>query len=119
MDKNDKQMRKLDPRILSSLKKLQTSFQIFCSKRHPHRDKAEYVIPVLKESNEKIKICMECKKLLAYAAGKKIACPLEPEQSCRDCPQPCFKPEKYDRMATVMRDSGIAKFLERIKTWFG
>ncbi|MCE5324989.1 MAG: nitrous oxide-stimulated promoter family protein [Planctomycetaceae bacterium] len=52
-------------------------------------------------------LCGECSDLLAYARERLARCPLDPKPKCKTCKVHCYQPPQRQRIADVMRFSGI------------
>ncbi|MCX8125266.1 MAG: nitrous oxide-stimulated promoter family protein [Spirochaetes bacterium] len=54
-----------------------------------------------------LELCDECKKLLLYAASKRIICPYDPKPACKDCTTHCYAEPNRSMIREVMRYSGM------------
>ncbi len=52
-------------------------------------------------------LCPECSDLLAYARERLARCPFDPKPKCKACKVHCYQPPYRQRIADVMRFSGI------------
>ena len=70
---------------------LQHFIEVYCRNKHGWKDG----------------LCDECADLMAYAAGRLAACPLDPKPACKDCKIHCYAPEYRTRIVKVMKFSGM------------
>jgi len=93
--------------------------QIYCDgKHHVQKSKvtgsgkvAQYVDPL------NLTLCDDCKKLLLYAASKRIICPYNPKPACKDCTTHCYAEPNRSKIREVMRYSGMRMIL-RGSIWY-
>ena len=52
-------------------------------------------------------VCPECRRLLAYGIGMRLACPHHPKPMCKKCENQCYKGEYKARIREIMKFSGI------------
>lgn len=53
-----------------------------------------------------VRLCPECRELLAYATDRRRRCPLDPKPACKHCPVHCYRPVSRDHIRKIMRFSG-------------
>ncbi|MGB4268513.1 MAG: nitrous oxide-stimulated promoter family protein [Spirochaetota bacterium] len=83
--------------------------QIYCNGKHNVRKSkvkgygkiAQYIDPL------NVELCDDCKKLLLYAASKRIICPYDPKPACKDCTTHCYAEPNRSKIREVMRYSGM------------
>lgn len=82
---------------------------IYCTYKH----RAEPKLPAaLKSFNvagiagRELRLCEDCRKLLAHAFRKRSACPMDPKPACRHCPEHCYHPTYRRQIREVMKYSG-------------
>jgi len=88
--------------------------QIYCDGKHyVQKSKvtgngkvAQYVDPL------NLILCYDCKKLLLYAASKRIICPYNPKPACKDCTTHCYAEPNRSKIREVMRYSGMRMILK-------
>jgi hypothetical protein len=54
-----------------------------------------------------VSLCDDCKKLLLYAASKRMICPYDPKPACKDCTTHCYAEPNRSKIRQVMRYSGM------------
>lgn len=88
---------------------------IYCTGKHYDREKKPF------HSSGKIAsymntlhviVCDDCKKLLRYAASKRIICPYTPKPACKDCAAHCYAEPNRNKIREIMRYSGIRQILK-------
>lgn len=57
-------------------------------------------------------LCDDCKKLLLYAASKRMICPYDPKPACKDCTTHCYAEPNRSKIREVMRYSGMRMILK-------
>ncbi|MEJ5362730.1 MAG: nitrous oxide-stimulated promoter family protein [Spirochaetota bacterium] len=83
--------------------------QIYCNGKHTAQKSkakgngkiAQYIDPL------NVVLCDDCKKLLLYAASKRIICPYDPKPACKDCTTHCYAEPNRSKIREVMRYSGM------------
>lgn len=83
--------------------------KIFCEELHNERDKKQVKFSgKIKEylSGYSMILCADCKNLLLYSAGKRIACQFYPKPMCKKCITPCYKEDCRAKIKDVMKFSG-------------
>lgn len=82
---------------------------IYCEERH---EGAERRCVVLKTHDvdaihgRPLRLCSECRNLLAHAFTKRTHCPFDPKPACKRCPLHCYAPKYREQIQRVMRYSG-------------
>ncbi len=56
---------------------------------------------------KEVLVCPECKKLLAYGIGMRMACPHDPKPMCKKCENQCYKGECKTKIKEIMKFSGM------------
>ncbi len=88
---------------------LATFIGVYCREKHSREKKAEV------KPGEKLRgyigeipggLCPDCRKLLFYAAGRRLRCPHEPKPSCKRCQTHCYRGPCREKIKAVMRFSG-------------
>jgi len=82
---------------------------IWCEGHHGDREREPWSPPQrLREVFDEPlpELCFECGATLAYAVGRRVACPYDPKPACKHCPTPCYREEQRERMRAIMRYSG-------------
>ncbi len=88
---------------------------IYCEGKHADKPKTEvrgngkvamYVDPL------NLMVCEDCKKLLLYAASKRIICPYDPKPACKDCTSHCYAEPNRTKIRQVMRYSGMRMIMK-------
>lgn len=51
-------------------------------------------------------LCEPCRRVLGYAIGQRLLCPLDPKPTCKKCPTPCYRDEHRRSIRRIMRHSG-------------
>ncbi len=99
-----------DNAIIHDIGILGKFIHIYCSGKHQGMSKsrvkgngkvAQYV------NSLDIELCDDCKKLLLYAASKRIICPYHPKPACKDCATHCYAEPNRSKIRQVMRYSGM------------
>ncbi|MEW6527803.1 MAG: nitrous oxide-stimulated promoter family protein [Spirochaetota bacterium] len=88
--------------------------QIYCNGKHNTRKSkvkgngkiAQYI------DGLNVELCDDCKKLLLYAASKRIICPYDPKPACKDCTTHCYAEPNRSKIRQVMRYSGMRMILK-------
>ncbi len=108
-------MKKNSNDVAHDIRILGKFISIYCEGKHPDATKsvvkgsgkiALYVDPL------EVTVCNECKKLLLYAASKRILCPYNPKPACKDCTTHCYGEPYRSKIREVMRYSGIRMILK-------
>lgn len=103
-------MKKNHDKIAHDIGVLGKFIAIYCGGKHSDRQKysvsatgkiSQYVDPL------NVILCQECKKLLLYAASKRILCPYNPKPACKDCTTHCYAEPYRNTIRQVMRYSGM------------
>jgi hypothetical protein len=82
---------------------------IYCRERH-EGPKAPFSLKQLDVSQiekKEILLCQDCKRLLAYGIGMRLACPHDPKPMCKRCEDQCYKGEYKKKIREIMKFSGI------------
>ena len=56
---------------------------------------------------KEVLVCRECKQLLAYGIGMRLACPHDPKPMCKKCESQCYKGEYKEKIREIMKFSGM------------
>ncbi len=97
-------------KIQRDIETLSQFIRIYCENNHQHQAKA----PVkasgrIKDylSDPPLKLCRDCRKLLLYAASKRMICPYDPKPSCKRCSTHCYADGFREAIREVMKFSGL------------
>ncbi len=95
------------------LKLLATFVRIFCQAHHHAAPREPFALPGYwpRPNAKPVKLCADCRKLLAHAVVMRTRCALDPKPACRKCPVHCYGPKYRAQMREVMRYSGRALVL--------
>lgn len=82
---------------------------VYCHDRHQHVERSPVVlkthdVPTI--YGKELRLCEECRKLLAHSFVKRALCPLDPKPACKQCPAHCYAPKYRARIRDVMKYSG-------------
>ncbi|MGQ9842829.1 MAG: nitrous oxide-stimulated promoter family protein [Spirochaetota bacterium] len=84
--------------------------QIYCNGKHSNVQKQK-VMGGGKLANYvdglEVMLCDDCKKLLLYAASKRMICPYNPKPACKDCTTHCYSEPYRNIIRQVMRYAGM------------
>lgn len=91
---------------------------IWCQDHHDGEDRSPWEAPrvVRHLFDEAPVLCQDCQRLLGYAVGMRLLCPLDPKPACKHCETPCFRRGHREAMREVMRYSGW-RLLTRGRWW--
>jgi hypothetical protein len=100
----------LDRHIAKDIKVLVRFIEIFCHKHHREEDQTE--LQCAGEAGRflnpyRVKLCLDCQKLLIHGVSKRIICPKEPKPSCKHCDVHCYSGWYQEKIREVMRFSGM------------
>ena len=98
-----------DRKLRRDLKVLARFIDVYCRHRHRAEEKAPTRlrnIDVEAIYGRSLRLCSECRKLLAHAFIKRLRCPLNPKPACKKCPTHCYAPAYRARIREVMKYSG-------------
>jgi hypothetical protein len=82
---------------------------IHCREQHEEA-KAPFSLKQLdiKQIEKKeVLLCHECRRLLAYGIGMRLACPHDPKPMCKKCESQCYKGEYKTKIREIMKFSGM------------
>lgn len=102
-------MRDMSPKERSDIRTLIRFVGIYCREKHEGA-KAPFSLKQLDvEQIEKkaVLLCHECKRLLAYGIGMRLACPHDPKPPCKKCESQCYKGEYKAKTREIMKFSGM------------
>lgn len=81
---------------------------LYCRKHHAGRSPFEGFRKLdLDPPLDAVELCPECAKLLKYGLTMRLRCPLDPKPMCKECLNPCYRPEYRDKIREVMKFSGM------------
>jgi hypothetical protein len=82
---------------------------IYCRERHegPKDPFSLKQLDITQIEKKKVLLCRECKRLLAYGIGMRLACPHDPKPMCKKCESQCYKGEYKDKIREIMKFSGM------------
>ena len=78
--------------------------EVFCAGKHHDVERNAFVLPAdLGERN----LCHECANFMAYAATKRLKCPLEAEKpTCKHCRIHCYDKHRREKVREIMGYAG-------------
>jgi hypothetical protein len=99
----------ISPREKSDIRTLIRFVAIYCREQHegakvPFSLKQ---VDVKQIEKKEVLLCPECKRLLAYGIGMRLACPHDPKPMCKKCESQCYKGEYKAKIREIMKFSGI------------
>ncbi|MBU1658481.1 nitrous oxide-stimulated promoter family protein [bacterium] len=103
----------------SEVDTLKLFFEVHCADKHKGRNNFVTKLTFEKQPYEvNLKLCNACRELIEYSFNRLIHCPYDNKPRCRTCANPCYEKEKWKKLASLMRYSGIKLKLVRIKNFF-
>lgn len=88
---------------------------IYCDGKHADKPKSKVMgngkVAMYVDSLN-LTLCDDCRKLLLYAASKRIICPYNPKPACKDCTTHCYAEPNRSKIREVMRYSGMRMILK-------
>ena len=102
------QLRLKDRGLRRELKTLIRFVHVYCAGRHaaPLEPVRLKMVDVEQLYGRRLRLCASCRKLLAHAIVKRIACPLDPKPMCKKCPEHCYAPRYRAQIRELMKYSG-------------
>ncbi len=102
-------MTDISPKERSDIRTLIRFVAVYCRERH---DGAKAPLSLkrfdVKQIEKKeVLLCQECKRLLAYGIGMRLACPHNPKPMCKKCGSQCYKGEYKEKIREIMKFSGM------------
>jgi len=104
MDRN-----RISPKEKSDISTLMRFVAIYCREHH-QGEKAPFSLKqfdIKQITKRDIPVCPECRRLLAYGIGMRLACPHDPRPMCKKCESQCYKGEYKTQIKEIMKFSGI------------
>jgi hypothetical protein len=94
--------------LARDLRTLAVFVEIYCHARHCVGTEVMELkgFDVKKLAGHELRLCGECRKLLAHALVKRSVCPMDPKPMCKDCPTHCYHPSYREKIREVMKFSG-------------
>ncbi len=101
----------------SEIQTLSKFVHMYCQgNNHTNRFKREVELDYKDKSYfYKLELCESCYKTISYSFVKLQKCPHEIKPRCRHCEKPCYNPNKWKELSTIMRYSGMRLGLTKIK----
>ena len=99
----------MDAELEKDLRILGRFIESYCRRCHAHRDSAPAKLgthDVEAVVGRELRLCAECRKLLAHSFVKRTRCPLSPKPACRRCPDHCYHPRYRAEIRRVMKTTG-------------
>jgi hypothetical protein len=99
----------MDRELQKDLRTPALFIDLYCRYRHADSEKGP---PDLKTHDAQgiagrpLRLCADCRKLLAHAFVKRSHCPMHPKPVCKHCPAHCYHPTYRARIREVMKFSG-------------
>ena len=99
----------ISPKEKSDIRTLIRFVAIYCREKHvgakdPFSLKQ---LDIRKIEKKEALLCRECKRLLAYGIGMRLACPHDPKPMCKKCETQCYKGEYKEKIREIMKFSGM------------
>ena len=94
---------------ISDIRTLMRFVAIYCREHH-EGEKTPFSLrqlDVKQIEKKEILVCAECKRLLAYGIGMRLACPHDPKPMCKKCENQCYKGEYKTKIREIMKFSGM------------
>lgn len=101
--------RDISPEERSDIRTLIRFVAIYCREQHEEA-KAPFSLKQLdiKQIEKKeVLLCQECRRLLAYGIGMRLACLHDPKPMCKKCESQCYKGEYKAKIREIMKFSGM------------
>lgn len=95
--------------------------EIYCKDKHEVKcNKKELNLEYKSENlgNISYLLCADCEENFLYSYERLQECPHEEKPRCRHCKNPCYEKQKWKKLASIMRYSGMKKGLTRVKRFF-
>ena len=99
----------MDAELEKDLKTLGAFIESYCRRRHKHLARGPATLKTHEVEaivGRELRLCAECRKLLAHSFVKRTRCPLSPKPACRHCPDHCYHPRYRAEIRRVMRSAG-------------
>jgi len=96
-------------KLRRDLATLATFIALHCEERHSGAERCRVVLKTHDVDviyGRPLRLCRDCRNLLAHAFTKRTHCPLDPKPACKRCPVHCYVPKYRQRIQEVMRYSG-------------
>jgi Nitrous oxide-stimulated promoter len=111
---NEEQTVMIDRKKISSKERSDLRMLIrfvgICCREHHEGEKAPFSLKQLdirQIEKKEVPVCSDCRKLLAYGIGMRLACPHEPKPMCKKCESQCYKGEYKREIREIMKFSGM------------
>ena len=98
-----------DAALRRDLKTLGLFIDLYCRHKHEEVDRSLTKIKTHRVDEivgRPLRLCDQCRRLLAHAFTKRTHCPLSPKPACKHCPSHCYHPKWRGAIREVMRFSG-------------
>jgi predicted amidophosphoribosyltransferase len=107
-------------KFISEVEILKKFFGIYCHGKKHNNIKVQNTTLDFQNQTFKydFKLCNECFKLLEYSFDRLQNCPHDEKPKCRTCPNPCYEPDEWKKVAKVMKYAGISQGIKKIKNIF-
>jgi Nitrous oxide-stimulated promoter len=82
---------------------------IYCREKHEGA-KDPFLLKQLdirRIEKKEILLCQDCKRLLTYGIGMRLACPHDPKPMCKKCESQCYKGAYKKKIKEIMKFSGM------------
>jgi hypothetical protein len=101
--------RELSKREKKDIKVLAKFVEVFCRATH-EAEKTVFTVkapPLRGLWKRPVLLCPDCARLLAYGLAMRLSCPNDPKPLCKNCPNPCYRPDYRGRIREVMKFAGL------------
>jgi hypothetical protein len=103
-----------DRELFVDLRTVSRFVHFYCRRRHAERPRDRFELKAVDVDavvGSPVSLCAECRRLLAHAMTKRLACPMSPKPACKHCPKHCYHPAYRQRIRKIMRYSGTRMLL--------
>ena len=99
----------ISPKEKSDIRILIRFVAIYCREGHegPKAPFSLKQLDIKQIEKKEVLLCHECKRLLAYNIGMRLACPHDPKPMCKKCESQCYKGEYKTKIREIMKFSGM------------
>jgi len=80
--------------------------RVYCGLKHGNLEEVALPADVAPLFGKGLRLCADCRDLVAYALEKRRKCPLDPKPSCKRCHIHCYSKDYRARIREIMAFSG-------------
>ncbi len=93
----------------SDIRTLMQFVALYCREHHEGEKNPFSLkqVDIREIARREIRVCNECRRLLAYGIGMRLKCPQKPKPMCKKCESQCYTGEYKAKIREIMKFSGM------------